>query len=418
MQAGKLVKPEGLSDTIILGELALDGSLRPIRGLIGKLLAARKLGLTTFYVPAANIPQAQLIPYITLLPLNNLRDFYLHLTGTVPLKPIDTKSGSLPPMIDAASVIDLSDIIGQGQAKRVLEIAAAGSHNLLLNGPPGTSKSMLAKALPGILPPMGLEEILEVTHLHSLASRQYDRIITTRPIRSPHHSASDTAIIGGGQNPRPGEISLAHRGILFFDEFPEFSRTAIESLRQPLEDRQIVVSRAKDTLTFPANFILIATSNPCPCGHYGTTKSRTCLPSAINRYQQKLSGPIIDRIDLYASVDEVKHAALLRGGSQEESSQAVRDRVQHARQKQLARYKDPLKHNASLSNRDIKQFIKLTEPAENLLNQAAERLNISARAYMRLVKVARTIADLDDANIIDIPHITEALQYRRQTPSL
>lgn len=402
--------------TSFIGELGLDGSVRGVRGIIGKLLAGRKVDFRTFYVPIDNVRQALLVPGITVIPVKNIREIYLDLTNTSTLKRYssdNTKHGSHA----IQYTNDFKDVVGQKRAKRALEIAAAGGHNILMSGAPGTGKSMLAKALPSILPPMTPDEILEVTHLHSLADKNYEQIITERPFRSPHHSASEISIIGGGQHPRPGEISLAHRGILMFDEFPEFSRSTIEALRQPLEDNVISVSRARDNLRFPANFMLVATANPCPCGYYGTAKPCTCMPHTINKYHRKLSGPIIDRIDLYIDVDEVEHKSLLRSDTEEPSSD-IQKRVIMARMHQQDRFKDNLKHNASLTNRDIKEYLQLTNEAEQLLNQAAKRLNISVRSYMRVIKVAQTIADLSESDSIDTQHISEALQYRKPTLDL
>lgn len=415
LQASKQIKGQKLANTLVIGELGLDGSVRPVRGIIGKLIAGHKLGFTTCYIPQGNLAQAQLVPGFTLIPVNTLRDFYLDQTEAIALHSV--QSGQTVNAQNTKPAYDFADVIGQARAKRALEIAAAGSHNLLMNGPPGTGKSMLAKALPSILPLLEPEEMLEVTHLHSLANRQYDQIITERPFRAPHHSASQISILGGGTTPRPGEISLSHRGVLFFDELPEYTRQTLEALRQPLEDKIITVARAKDTLIFPAHFMLVATANPCPCGFYGSSKPCSCTANEIIKYQRKLSGPIMDRIDLYVDVEEVEHASLL-GDSKAEPSNKIRERVLRARKAQHLRFGDPMIVNANLSNLQLKKDALLAPAAKELLDQAAAQLGISARAYMRILKVARTIADLDDSKSVEIPHITEALQYRRQTQNI
>ncbi len=399
-----------------IGELSLDGSLRPVRGIIGKLLAGRAKGISHFYIPASNLRQALLVPGIAVLPLESLGQLVAYCNGLGDgLSFVDTGRGSYEPGPSFRQhSIYLSEIAGQHLAKRALEIAAAGGHNVFFSGPPGTGKSMLAKAMPSILPPLNREEILEVTHLHSLAGHDYERIITERPFRAPHHSASQVAIIGGGNNLRPGEISLAHRGILFFDELPEFSRDTLEALRQPLEDRTISIARAKDTADYPANFILVATANPCPCGYFGTATTCSCQKLQIDAYQRRLSGPILDRIDLYTAVREIQHEKLLSQVIDPEADEALRQRIGLARRIQARRFQAASKLNSDMTNADIKRLAHLEPQARALLNRTSRKINLSARGYMRTVKVARSIADLEPSRTITVAHINEALSYRHR----
>lgn len=404
------------SDQAFIGELGLDGSLRPVRGIIGKVLTGRKKGIKIFFIPSSNLNQAQLVPDVALVPVENLGQLFHHFNQVEKIPEVRTGNGKLAISINDSTEngVSLSEIVGQNQAKRALEIAAAGGHNIFFSGPPGTGKSMLAKALPSIMPKLSREEVLEVTHLHSLASNNYDKIIDSRPFRAPHHSASHVSITGGGHNLRPGEISLAHRGILFLDELPEFHRSTLEGLRQPLEDRQISITRAKSAVEYPANFILVATANPCPCGYYGTSGNCSCQPYQITRYRQRLSGPILDRIDLFSSVHDVEHNKLLTGQRDPNLDSETLGRIKQARTTQSKRYQSYSKLNNDMTNSDILKFANLTVEAKQLLDNASVKLNVSARSYMRTVKVARTIADIENSEKISENHISEALAYRAQ----
>ena len=403
-----------LADTAIMSELGLDGGVRPIRGIIGKILVGKRHGLTRFIVPAGNYDQAVLVPDVTLVPVNTLAELHRYLNDNSIISSVNTREATIGTAGNKREhELGLEDVIGQEIGKRAVEISAAGGHNLLLGGPPGTGKSMLARTLPALLPELTREEMLEVTHLHSLASNDFNRIVLTRPFRAPHRSASNVAIVGGGNHVRPGEMSLAHCGVLLFDELPEFGRIAVEALHQPLEARTVTIARAKDTVEYPADFIFVATANPCPCGHCGTSKACRCLPHQVLQYRRKLSGPILDRIDLYADVHEIDNSRLLGQQPQAVASEMVRQRVTAARRKQAERFGRPdAALNAGMSNRDIRTHARLEPTAKTILDQAAEKFGLSARAYLRSVKVARTIADLDDSAAIAPQHIAEALQYR------
>lgn len=403
--------------TAIIGEVGLNGDVKPVRGIIGKILGAKKLGVTSFLIPVGNTAQATLVKDISLFPVSSVTDLRNHILGIAKLANKALESSPSPSTSTATFKQRLADIAGQDNAKRALQIAAAGNHNILLTGPPGTGKSMLAKALPALLPPLTHSEILEITHLHSLVSNNYESLVTERPFRAPHHSASHTSIVGGGPLALPGEITLSHRGVLFLDELPEFGRATLEALRQPLEDKMITVARSRQTAQYPADFMLVATANPCPCGYYGT-KMCICTMAQVQHYQQKVSGPIADRIDLFVHVHTIDHDSLLSTQNNgQHSIEQLTNRITDAREAQQKRL-GSAKYNANMDSREVRQHTKLHADSITLLSAAASRLNLSARAYMRIVKVSRTIADLEACETVLPVHISEALQYRKPNKAL
>lgn len=405
---------------LFLGELALDGTVRRVRGVLPAVIAARDAGFTEAYVPAENVHEATLVFGISIFPVQSLPELLNHLNEKSEQRTelVPASAEPIPEMHDSEDTLDFADIRGQETAKRGLEIAAAGGHNAVLYGPPGTGKTLLARACAGILPSLVFDEIIETTAIHSFAGTLRGDVVSNPPFRSPHHTSSYVSLVGGGTFPRPGEITLAHNGVLFLDEFPEFDRRVIDALREPLEERAISIARARGSMRFPARFILIAAMNPCPCGNYGSKKECICLPLPLARYQRKVSGPIVDRIDLWLSVEHIPQRDITEQRPRGNESREIRERVMRSRELQAARFeKVSARTNADMDVRDIQGALGWSEETRNVFDTAATKLDLSPRSCHRVLKVARTIADLDGSGAVETPHIFESLQYRPRSIS-
>ncbi len=417
LAASEQVDPRELEDSLVIGELSLDGSVRHVRGVLPMAAVARSQGMRRVFVPQADAAEASLIPDLEVIPVHSLADLQRHLSGFERIQPVPAEAQA-PEEFFAG--VDFREIKGQEHVKRALEVAAAGAHNILMMGPPGAGKTLLARALPAILPSMSIDEALDVTRIYSVADQLPAGVplVRTRPFRAPHHTISHAGLVGGGNWPHPGEISLAHRGVLFLDELPEFGVRVLEVLRQPVEDKIVTISRAQGSLTFPANFQLVAAMNPCPCGYYGDPlRPCTCSSGVVTKYQKRISGPLLDRIDIHIQVPRVEYDKLsdARLG---ETSAAVKARVEAARERQRARFEGTgITCNNEMGPGELRQYCVLDESSRALMKSAMRQLQLSARAYHRVLKLSRTIADLAGSEAITAAHLAEALQYRPRMES-
>jgi magnesium chelatase family protein len=407
------IDAEELQHLHVVGELALDGNVRSVPGILPTAISACAEGREGFVCPHANRHEASLVASLKVLPISHLREIIDHLGGYGRIQPFHNSEA--PKVMEVQASVDFAEVRGQEAAKRACEIAAAGHHNLLMMGPPGSGKSMIAKRISTILPALSFEEALEITKIHSIMGLvgEDNGLVKYRPFRSPHHTISAAGLVGGGSTPSPGEVSLAHDGVLFLDELPEFKRDVLEVMRQPLEDRKVTISRASGALTFPSNFMLVCAMNPCPCGYYGDSlKECTCSQAKIHQYRQRISGPLLDRIDLHITVPRVAFDKL-RVPTEGETSAAIRDRVDMARKRQAERFKGTgIWANAQMGERQVREYCRIPEEAQMLLKRAVDSLGLSARAYNRVLKIARTIADIDDCREIATAHVAEGIQYR------